>query len=122
MLFMGLAGRVVGVNNQKGGVEVIAIKLLKRFKTSEWGIYFSLIKTRNCIYPAITHIGSLSTFGLVKPSCHSHILNFKGNLLNQDVELRLLVKLRDVKELPSFRYLAKEIKKEIKKAKIFFGL
>ena len=112
-------GRKIG---KKIGFPTINIVVPRSFKKDCWGIYFSLIKIGDKFYPAITHLGPPKTFQLSKATCESYLLTLKQNLYHKSVKKRLLFKFREVEQFPNVSRLKKQIKKDIKAAKKFFGL
>ncbi len=118
-----LEGRVKIGRRQgkKLGFSTINIVVPRSVKKSQWGIYFSLVKIGDKLYPAITHLGPLKTFNFLSPTCETHILNFKENLYDTKVTKRLVFKFREVEKFPSLYMLKKQIRRDIKSAKRFFG-
>ncbi len=112
-------GRKIGTNL---GFSTINISVPHTVKKKQWGIYFSFVKIGDKFYPGITHLGPPKTFSLSNATCETHILNFKGNLYNKKVIKRLIFKFRDVEKFPNIVKLKKQIKKDIKLARKFFGI
>ena len=112
-------GRKVGA---KLGFRTINVSVPKVIKKTQWGIYFSLIKIGDKIYPGVTHLGSAKTFQLSRATCETHLLTLKNNLYNKKVEKKLIFKIRDIEEFNTVAKLKNQIKKDVKAAKKFFGL
>jgi riboflavin kinase/FMN adenylyltransferase len=121
---LNLEGKVK-IGRKKGtklGFSTINISVPRTVKKDQWGIYFSLIKIADKFYPGITHLGPPKTFSISNATCETHILNFKGDLYGKQVKKRLVFKFREVEKFPTANKLKKQIKKDIKAAKKFFGL
>lgn len=124
-MFLTIKGKVKkgrGKATEKLGFPTINISIPPSIKKKQWGIYFSLIKINDKIYPGVTHLGPIKSFIPGLKSCETHILTLKDNLYNKSVEKKLIFKFRDIEEFPNFNALRKQIKKDIKDAKKFFGL
>lgn len=107
---------------KKLGFPTINVSVPKSVKKKVWGVYFSLVKIGDRIYPAVTHLGPPKTFQLSRATCETYLLTLKSNLYNKKVKKTLLFKLREVEQFPSITKLKKQIKKDIKVAKKFFGI
>jgi len=114
-----VAGRKQGRNL---GFPTINIAVPRTIKKDHWGIYFSLVKVGQKVYAGITHLGPVKTFGLKKPTCETHVLNFFGDLYNQPIEKKLILKFREVQKFVSASHLKKQLTNDIVAAKKFFGL
>ena len=104
------------------GFSTINIPVPKSLKSKSWGIYFSLVKIGEKIYPGVTHLGPVKTFSLRPPTCETHLLTVKSNLYNKTVEKKLIFRFREVERFPSIRQLKKQIKKDIQMARRYFGI
>lgn len=104
------------------GFPTINIDVPQIVKKADWGVYFSLITINRRVYPAITHLGPPKTFHLSRATCESYLLTFCGNLYGESVKKRLIFKLRDIQNFSGIKNLKKQIQKDIKAAKKFFGL
>lgn len=107
---------------KKLGFPTINIAVAKAVKKNQWGIYFSLVKIDGKLYAGVTHLGPPKTFSLSRATCETHLLAFRGDLYNKLVEKKLIFKLREVEKFPNVAKLKKQIKKDVKAAKKFFGL
>lgn len=90
------------------------------------GVYavWALLDRRR--YPAVTNIGIRPTLTSdrekIKASIEVHLIGFKGNLYGKKLELVFVKKLRNEKRFPSLSSLARQIEKDIQKAKQFQNL
>lgn len=93
-----------------------------KIKKDQWGIYFSLVKIDGKTYPGVTHFGPLKTFSLRKKTCETYLLTVRQDLYHQNIEKKLIFKFREVEKYPTISALKRQIKKDVKAAKNFFGL
>jgi len=124
MSFINLKGKVktgkkVG---RKIGFPTINIDVPRAVKNGQWGIYFSLVKVDGRIYPGVTHLGPPKTFHLIRPTCETHLLTFHQDLYDQAVEIKLILKFREVEHYPTINALKKQLRQDVKNARKFFGL
>jgi len=124
MSFLTLKGKVKRGRKQgrKLGFATINIVVPRFIKKKDWGIYFSLIKIGDKFYPGITHLGPPKTFSLRKATCETHLLTLSDNLYGKPVEKRLLFKFREVEKFDKISQLKKQVRKDVKAAREFFGI
>jgi len=123
-MFLVLQGEVSTGRGQgkKLGFPTINIPVAKVIRKNQWGIYFSLVKIGDKFYPGVTHLGPAKTFKLSRATCETHLLTLKGDFYNKSVEKKLIFKVREIEQFPDVKKLKKQIKKDIKAARRFFGL
>lgn len=123
-MFLILAGTVRSGRRQgrRLGFPTINISVSRSITKDQWGIYFSLVKIGHAIYPGVTHLGPPKTFSLVRATCETYLLTLRRDLYHQKVEKKLIFKFRDVEKFDTVGALKKQIQKDIKAAKKFFGL
>ena len=124
-MFLTVKGKVKpgrGKAKKKLGFPTINISFPRSVKSNQWGIYFSLIKIDNKFYPGITHLGPVKSSIIGLKSCETYILNLNEDLYGKSVEKRLIFKFREIEKFPNWSKLRKQIKKDVKAAKKFFGL
>ena len=124
MNFLVVKGKVKH-GNKRGkslGFPTINIPVPATVKKSQWGIYFSIVKIGGKFYPGATHLGPVKAFNPWKKTCETYLLTFHQDLYDEEVEKRLLFKFREIESFSSIQALKKQIKKDIKQAKKFFGL
>ena len=124
MAFIEIEGKVKhGKKMSKGiGFPTINVPVPRAVAKDSWGIYFSLVTIGNKRYPGVTHLGKPKTFQIKQPTCETYLINFNQDLYGVAVKKRLLFKLRDIIKFPSSKELKKEIARDVKAAKKFFGL
>ncbi|MBQ9937394.1 MAG: bifunctional riboflavin kinase/FAD synthetase [Oscillospiraceae bacterium] len=81
----------------------------------KFGVYASLCKVNDKIYPAVTNIGVRPTVNASEKgaSVETYILNENLNLYNKEAEIFFLSFLRDEKKFPSVSELKEQISKDI---------
>lgn len=123
-MFLTLKGKVQGgkKKGKKLGFPTINIAIPRSVKKNQWGIYFSLVRIGDKLYPGVTHLGPVKTFSLFRKTCETHLLTLKTDLYNKTVEKKLIFKFREIEKFPNVVALKKAIKKDIKAARKFFGL
>lgn len=114
-------------NIQKGvglgkelGYPTLNISLIDEQK--DHGIYICEIKLNEHIYKGVMHLGK-KTFGTdnkEKIFCEIHILNFNKAIDSGQVYIKVLKKIRDVREFESTDELKAQIAQDIDIAKQFF--
>jgi len=73
------------------------------------GVYRSAVVTDEKIYSAVTNIGRCPTFNGEEIRVEAHLLNFDGNIYNEEIEVYLLAFLRDEKSFNSQEDLIAQI-------------
>lgn len=124
MSFITLKGKIITgrKSGRKIGFPTVNIALPRSVKKTEWGIYFSLNKIDDKYFPGVTHLGPPKTFSINRATCETYLLTLKKDLYNKTIEKKLIFKIREIEKFSSTKELKKQIKKDIKKAKKFFGI
>src|SRR3989344_4753423 len=104
------------------GFPTVNIPVSRRIKKDQWGIYFSIVKVDDKFYPGATHLGPVKTFFSRTPTCETYLLTLQDNLYGKTIEKKLMFKFRDIEQFPNLAKLKKQIKKDVKAAKKFFGI
>ena len=107
---------------RKLGFATINIAVPGQIKKPDWGVYFSLVKIGDKFYPGLTHLGPPKTFSLRKATCETHLFTFSGDFYGLAVKKWLLFKFREVQKFDEAAQLKKQIKKDLKAAKKYFGI
>jgi len=86
------------------------------------GVYAAHAKTSSGWFRAVVNIGSRPTVASGKPQvrAEAHLLDFSGDLYEQNVELVLVEKLRDEKKFPSLDELRAQIARDVEGARLKF--
>lgn len=85
------------------------------------GIYISLVKLNQNIYPALTFIGENITFNEKLYQAESYILDFNQDVYNSWISVSLLKKIRGNQKFSSVPDLVLAMKDDEKKAREYFS-
>ncbi|QZY56799.1 bifunctional riboflavin kinase/FAD synthetase [Crassaminicella profunda] len=128
-LFLGrnysISGKVVhgnGIGKELLGFPTANIDISKNHILPSSGVYFTKCIVDNKIYNSITNIGYKPTIGSETISVEPHILNFTGNLYNQEIKIIFYQKSRDEVKFNNTQELIQQIHKDVEKAKKFFNI
>ena len=82
------------------------------------GVYAAQAKVDNSFHRAVVNIGSRPTLKSPEPELRveAHLLDFKGDLYGQELELVFVEKLRDEQKFPSLEALRQQISRDIHEA------
>lgn len=84
------------------------------------GVYISLAKFKNRIYPALTFIGAPETFNIHTVRFETYLFGFSGNLYGEWLSVRLLKKMRHNKKFASKEELLRAMHADERAARKFF--
>ncbi len=85
------------------------------------GVYGVTVRIGTLTYYGVTNIGYNPTFGNDHLSIETHVLDFSGDLLGQNIKINFLYRLRDERTFNSIEELSDQIALDIKHAKGLFG-
>ena len=108
-------------HNQRGrklGFPTANINLTKNIPE---GIYASYAKIKNSTHPALTFIGTAKTFNEKTFHAETYILDFKQDIYEKWVSIKLLKKIRNNKKFNSAKELVAQMKKDEKEARKYFS-
>lgn len=91
-------------------------------KTIPEGIYLSRVKIDHKSFPSITFIGSAKTFNDAIYQAEVYILKYNQDLYKKWISVTLIKKIRDNKKFKSVTDLTGEMKKDLQRAKEYFGV
>jgi riboflavin kinase / FMN adenylyltransferase len=77
------------------------------------GVYVSLAHTGDKSYPAMTYIGRRPTFDEKQQVVESYLLNFAGDLYNQEIAIEIRHHLRGDRKFESAQALSKQISEDV---------
>lgn len=86
------------------------------------GIYITTTQIGQEAFPSLTNVGSRPTFGELKTSVESHIIDFNRNLYGKKIRINFIKKIRDEKKFEAEDDLARQIIKDLKAARKYFNL
>ncbi|MBU1000181.1 riboflavin kinase [Patescibacteria group bacterium] len=107
-------------HNQKGRRLGFSTANLNLTQNIPEGIYVSLTKIKNQEYSSITFIGTSKTFDEKKFLAETHILDFKKNIYDKWISVKLLKKIRENIKFNSSKELISQIKKDEQEARKYF--
>ncbi len=87
------------------------------FIVPKYGVYASRVKINEKIYPSVTNIGVRPTVGGSEVRSETCVIDFMGNLYDEEVEVFLIEYLREEKKFPSFQKLKEAIHKDIQNSR-----
>jgi len=77
------------------------------------GVYFTLVRIGDVVYRAVTNVGAHPTFGDMKKNVESHLLDYNGDIYNQEVEITFLAFHRGIQCYDSVGALVDQITKDV---------
>lgn len=95
---------------------------IKLHKKIPQGIYLSKVKVSDNTYNSLTFIGEAKTFNETNYQAESSLLDFKGNLYDKRINVKLIKKIRGNKKFKSEKELVDQMKKDREVAKKYFEL
>jgi len=113
-------GRVVKNGQIGGGFGVATANLkLEEIPRLEEGVYLAKVERNGELWHALLHFGSRKTFGL-EFSVEVHLLDFTGDLYDQELVVHILQLLRPIKKFQNADALFTQIETDIMIAKKMF--
>lgn len=107
-----IKGRGVG---KKFGIPTANIKLNKDYQIPDSGVFSGFIFINNKKYKCAIFIGPRLTFDLSEPAIEAAIIDFSGDLYDNEVGLEIKEKIRDIEKFSSPEDLKEQITKDIEK-------
>ncbi len=87
------------------------------------GVYAVSVKGKGLVnFPGVANVGSRPTVDGIRNLLEVHLLDFKGDIYDQVVEVSFLHKLREEKRFDSIELLKEQILEDVEAAKKYFGL
>jgi riboflavin kinase / FMN adenylyltransferase len=86
------------------------------------GVYLVSTRVNNRAHRAVVNLGNRPTLGNASPQLRveAHLLDFDGDLYDQELEIIFQEKLRDEKQFPSLGALKEQIARDIAEARLRF--
>ncbi|MCG8500347.1 MAG: bifunctional riboflavin kinase/FAD synthetase [Firmicutes bacterium] len=85
------------------------------------GVYLTETVINNRCYHSITNVGRNPTVGDKETRIETHVLNFREDSYDQEVEVRFIKKMRDEKKFADVQELARQISLDVQYANEYFG-
>lgn len=86
-----------------------------------FGVYVSRVYVGETAYPAVTNIGRRPTFDDGPPTVEPHLLDFDGDLYDQELRVELLVRLRGEQKFANVEELVAQIRRDVAAARAYFA-
>lgn len=103
---------------RKLGFPTINLDLDKDILTPKTGVYYTKIKIKDTFYDGATNIGYNPTIENSSFSVETHIIDFDGDLYNQEAKIYFIERIRNEKKFSSIDKLKEQMDKDINKIKI----
>ena len=118
-----LQGIVVHGDSRGGRIGFPTANLhLEKVMTPAWGVYATHTLIGGKVFPSVSHLGPLPTFGDNVVRLETHLLGFSGDLYGQTLKVEFIEKIRGVQKFNSVDELREQIQKDIQTAKNFLGV
>ncbi len=115
----GVSGRVVHGHGR--GAKLLGVPTANMRPVNELlpasGIYAVWVRRGEAILPGVANIGTCPTFDNCAFSLEVHLLEFNGNLYDEDLEVDFVARLREERRFPSIEALAAQIHADIDQAR-----
>lgn len=85
------------------------------------GIYAALTKVNGKDYQSATFVGSAKTFNETEKRIEAFLLDFEGDLYEQEITIQLFKKIRDNQAFSSADELVKQMDEDVKNVRNFFS-
>ncbi len=108
-------GRLIGFRTANVG--------LGKYAVPAFGVYATWVQMGGTRYPGVTNIGVRPTFGGVRPTIESHLLDYTGNdFYGQSVTVEFVSRLRPEMKFPSVVELRDQIRHDAEVARKVLGV
>jgi len=77
------------------------------------GVYATYVKVKNATYKAVTNVGVRPTFNEFDVNLESFLIDFEGDLYNEEITVYFVKKIRDIIAFENKETLIEEIKRNI---------
>ena len=117
-----VCGTVIRGKNRGGrllGFPTANIELIDEL-VPKLGVYAAYVVVDNQTHNGVTNIGYNPTFGKGPFSIETHILDFEGDLLGQNIRIKFIERLRDEQPFGSIKDLSAQIGRDILRARECF--
>ena len=86
------------------------------------GVYITRTRVGAEAHESVSNIGTKPTFGEHRVTVESHLLNLRGGIQAQEMEVEFLHRLREEKKFPDAPSLLQQIRKDASRANQYFRL
>ena len=84
------------------------------------GLFLGITEIKNKKYPSLIFVGAPETFNENYRRAESYLLNFKGDLYDQEISMETIKKLRDNKKFETQEALVAQMRQDEQVAREFF--
>ncbi len=105
-------GRGVGLGFPTANLEIASVKALPPD-----GVYATRAHIDSQSYKSVTNIGTNPTFGDNQRSVEVHVLDYHGNLYEQEIKVDFIERLRGEQQFSTAEELARQIAEDIKQGR-----
>jgi riboflavin kinase / FMN adenylyltransferase len=81
------------------------------------GVYAGLAHVNGKVYQAMTNIGRSPTFGDVRHTIESYLLDYSGDLYGHEISVDFIARLRDEKKFKNADELKKQLAEDVRRGK-----
>ena len=85
------------------------------------GVYATITSIDNHRFVSVTNIGTRPTFGDSEKIVETHLLDYRDDLYDQELNVMFIQRLRDEKHFASAEELSAQIGKDIERARLVVG-
>lgn len=86
------------------------------------GVYITRTRVDGTLYDSVTNVGHRPTFGHHGLTVETFLLNFRGEVKAEEMEIEFLRRLRDEIKFPNSEALKRQIQQDVRKSLKFFRL
>jgi riboflavin kinase / FMN adenylyltransferase len=86
------------------------------------GVYITRIRVAGALRDSVTNVGHKPTFGHHHLTVETFLLNFRGEVHDEEMEIEFLHRLRDEIRFPDAEALKQQIQQDVKRSLKFFRL
>lgn len=81
------------------------------------GVYAVKVRVQDVVYDGVANIGNNPTFGNSTTSYEVHLFDFDSDILNKNIRIYFIDRIRGEKKFPDIKALEEQIRKDMVKAK-----
>ena len=86
------------------------------------GVYITRTRVAGALHDSVTNVGHKPTFGHHRLTVETFLLNFRGEVHDEEMEIEFLHRLRDEIKFPDAGALKQQIQQDVKRSLKFFRL
>jgi riboflavin kinase/FMN adenylyltransferase len=86
------------------------------------GVYITRTRVAGAVHDSVTNVGHKPTFGQHRLTVETFLLNFRGEVQAEEMEIDFLHRLRDEIKFPDAEALKQQIQQDVKRSLKFFRL